>query len=90
MVSKAKKLLDKLRQTKRNWNYKELTTILEGAGFEWRDSGHRVFRHPKFPEIGSYPIPRSDGLPPAYAKDVLKLVEDAISRYQAEKKDDEK
>lgn len=77
MPSKAEKLLRKLRQTKRNWDFADLNTILKGAGFEWHDSKHRVYRHPEFPEIGSYPLPRSDGLPPAYAKDVLGLVKQA-------------
>ena len=78
MPSKATKLLTKLRQTKRNWDHGDLHTILKDAGFEYRESGHRVYRHPEFPELGSYPIPRDDGLAPAYAKDVLSLVEKVL------------
>lgn len=89
MVSDAKKLLDKLRETKRNWSCDDLTTILEGAGFKWRDSGHRVFTHQIFSELGSYPIPRDDGLPPAYAKDVERCVDKALERYRDLREDQE-
>lgn len=89
MVSKARKLLEKLRETKRNWTCSDLTTILEGAGFEWRDSKHRVFRHSEFSDLGSYPIPRTDELAPVYAKDVLRCVEEAIERYLARRENDQ-
>ena len=82
MVSKARKLLDRLEETRRNWSCGDLTTILQGAGFEYRDGGHRVFSHPIFTDLGSYPIPRSDDLAPAYAKDVLRCVHEAIRRYE--------
>ena len=90
MTSKERKLLDKLRQTRRNWSCGDLTTILQGTGFEWRDGKHRVFRHPEFPDLGSYPIPRSEGLAPAYARDVLRLVEDALARYKAQEEEGDK
>ena len=77
MSSKGGKLLARLRIQKRNWNHNDLHVVLLEAGFEWHDSKHRVYRHPDFPELGSYPIPRSDGLAPQYAKDVLNLVEAA-------------
>lgn len=78
MTSKAQKLLQKLRDTKRGWNYRDLHTVLRGAGFEWRESKHRVYRHPEHPELGSYPIPRDDDLAPQYARDVERLV-DAVT-----------
>lgn len=90
MSSKAKKLVEKLRRTKRNWSCGDLTDILESTGFEWRESKHRVFRHPEFPELGSYPIPRRNGLPPAYAKDVLGLVQGALALYQAQEEEEKK
>lgn len=83
MTSKAQKLLDKLRKNRRNWSCGDLTTILKGTGFEWRDSKHRVFHHSEFPDLGSYPIPRSDELAPDYAKHVLRCVEEALARYKA-------
>lgn len=86
MAPRAKKLLDKLRQTKRDWSCGDLTTILESTGFEWRESGHRVFRHPEFTDLGSYPLPRATGLAPAYAKAVLILAETALGRYDAQVK----
>lgn len=89
MTSKARKLLRKLRQTKRNWNCRDLTTILEGVGFEYRESKHRVFKHPVFPELGSYPIPRSDELAPDYAKDVLELAEEAIRLYEERREENQ-
>lgn len=89
MVSKATKLLRKLRNRKRNWTCDELTTILEGVGFEYRESGHRVFKHPEFPELGSYPLPRSDELAPAYAKKVEELVDEAIGLYEERRGGDE-
>ena len=82
MASKADKLLEKLRQTKRNWNHEHLHVILQSVGFGWRDSAHRVYRHPDFADLESYPIPRADGLAPQYAKDVLLLVEDVLERQK--------
>ncbi len=80
MASKAQKLLQRLRQTKRGWSARDLHTILVNAGFEWRESGHRVYRHPVHRELGSYPIPREKDLAPQYARDVLRRVEEVERR----------
>lgn len=90
MPSKAEKLLEQLRKNTRNWNHRDLHVILKGAGFDWRDSQHRVYRHPEFRELGSYPIPREDDLAPGYAKDVLQLVEKALELYRERRKKDNK
>lgn len=88
MPPKYEKLLAKLRQTKRNWSSGDLHTILKGVGFEWHDSKHRVYRHPDFPDLGSYPLPRGyDPLAPAYAKKVLELA-DSVLAAQGEGGDD--
>jgi len=89
VASKAEKLLQRLRDHKRNWDHGDLHTILKGHGFEWHESGHRVYYHPDFRELGAYPIPRSDGLPPAYAKDVLELVE-KVERLRANKEGEDR
>jgi hypothetical protein len=80
MASKAQKLLKRLQQTKRGWSARDLHTILVNAGFEWRESRHRVYRHPAYPDLGSYPIPRENDLAPQYARDVLRLVEEIKRR----------
>lgn len=84
MVSKAQKLLGRLRETKRGWNYRDLHAVLVDAGFDFRDSGHRVYRHPEYPDLGSYPIPRGNDLAPGYARDVERLVDGVARRKKAE------
>lgn len=80
MTSKAEKLLAKLREHRRGWGHRDLHTILKATGFEWRDSKHRVYRHPVHTDLGPYPIPRSDDLAPQYARDVLHCVEEVLQR----------
>ncbi len=51
-MSKADKLLEKMRNSKAGWSADDLHTLYVGFGFDFREGGkHIIYIHPDFPEL---------------------------------------
>ncbi len=74
---KARKLLDRMKDTKSGWGEKDLETVYLGYGFTYRDGAkHRMYTHPLFPQLHTT-VSRQRDLPPGYAVDAVKLIAEA-------------
>ena len=70
----ARKLLKRMKETKSGWGEKDLETVYLGYGFTFRDGAkHRVYSHPRFPQLHDA-VSRQRDLPPGYAATALKLI----------------
>ena len=51
-MSKAEKILEKMKNSKHGWTADDLHTLYTGFGFEFREGGkHMVYFHPAHPEL---------------------------------------
>lgn len=78
-MTRADNLREKLKQRNSNFSIREITTILQHRGFEFRDGKHRNFYHPDHPELGGS-IPRSKELKGVYPKLVRKWLSELDDR----------
>lgn len=75
MTSKARKLLERMRQSKANWRRADLDTLYEGFGFVIRHGGsHDIVKHPEFPELRAT-LPRHSFLAKGYVEFAVKLID---------------
>ena len=55
--------------------------LLAGFGFRLKQSKHRIYEHPDFPDL-TISVPRHDRLKKWVAEDAVKLVDDLLSRKE--------
>jgi hypothetical protein len=76
--AKARKLLERMKETKSGWGEKDIETVYVGYGFTYRDgSKHRIYSHPLFKQLRTT-VSRQTSLPPGYAVDAVKLITEAM------------
>lgn len=87
MSKKAKKLLNKMKQSPSGWHSHDFHTLYLGYGFTMIEGkNHTTFIHPDFPSLIEQ-IPRHPGeLSKAYAKDAIENI-DMLEKLREEKKD---
>lgn len=66
-------LREQMKLTKSGWGQDDLDTLYRGYGFTLRQSKHRVYSHPLFPQLYDS-VSRQNDLPPGYASSALKLI----------------
>lgn len=67
--------LEELKANKVGWSAQALGAVYESFGFKARESGHIVYYHPDYPQIGSEAVSRQKSLSPAYARSAIALIE---------------
>jgi predicted RNA binding protein YcfA (HicA-like mRNA interferase family) len=83
MPSKAKKLLEQMRNSKSNWKRTDLDKLYEGFGFVISHGGsHDIVKHPDFPRLRTS-LPRHRILAKGYVEFAVKLV-DRLLEFQKE------
>lgn len=74
-MSKAEKLLEKMRNSKVGWSADDLHTLYVGFGFEFREGGkHMIYIHPEFPELRST-VARHSTLAVGYIQHAISLID---------------
>lgn len=75
----ARKLLERMRETKTGWGERDIETVYLGHGFTYRDGAkHRVYSHPSFPHLRTS-VSRQTELKPPYVRDAIRLIEEAVA-----------
>jgi predicted RNA binding protein YcfA (HicA-like mRNA interferase family) len=76
-MSKADKLLVKMKQNPRDWRIDSLKTIASANNIEWRQPGtsHVTFRHPNGNKLT---VPAHRSIKPLYIKKFVRLVEKGL------------
>jgi len=75
MPSKAKKLLEQMRNSKSNWKRADLDRLYEGFGFVISHGGsHDIVKHPDFPQLRAT-LPRHRDLAKGYVEFAVKLID---------------
>lgn len=89
MTSKAKKLLERMRNSSANWKRNDIVSLLEGYGFEIRRGGnHDVFTHPETSRL-RFVLPRHRKLKKNYVRDAVKIVDIVIELRNTNDKSDD-
>ena len=74
-MSKAEKLLNKMRTSKAGWSFEDLEVLYTGFGFEKREGGkHTVYIHPDFPELRAT-VARHRTLAAGYIQHAISLID---------------
>jgi hypothetical protein len=85
MSSKAKKLLEQMRNSKSNWKRADLDRLYEGFGFIITHSAnHDIVKHPRFPHLRST-LPCHRELAKGYVEFAVKLVDKLLELQQGQK-----
>lgn len=85
-MSKAEKLLEKMRNSKVGWTFNDLHTLYVGFGFEFREGGkHTIYIHPDFPELRAT-VARHSPLPVGYIQHAMKLIDNLKEKKEVSKK----
>lgn len=80
MSRKARKLLDRMRETKAGWHAHDFHTLYLGFGFIRRGTNHAVYTHEVFEDLIET-VPTHPGeLPPIYASKAVKLIDELLRR----------
>jgi hypothetical protein len=81
---KARKLLERMRQSAANWTRNDLDKLYEGFGFEIRHgSKHDIVKHPDYPQLRAT-LPRHTTLAKAYVRTAVKLIDELESLLKKE------
>jgi len=84
---RARKLLDRLRESKRNWSSDDLGTILISNGFRVRKARHgSLYQHIVYKDLIVQIANRSD-LAPKYASEVERVMDKLEKRMKGERKE---
>ncbi len=84
-MTKAEKLLERMRATKEGWRFNDLDELYKGFGFEvHQGSKHALYIHPKFSELRAT-VTRHRTLAIGYIQHALKLI-DRLNELKGEKK----
>ncbi len=72
-MSKAEKILDKMRSNPRDWRIEQLKTLADAHGVDYRQPGtsHVTFRHPNGTKLT---VPAHKPIAPEYVKQFLRLI----------------
>lgn len=74
-MSKAEKILEKMKNSKQGWTPDDLHTLYTGFGFAYREGGkHMIYYHPTHPELMAT-VARHGVLVVGYVQHALKLIE---------------
>jgi hypothetical protein len=88
-MSKAEKILDRMRVTSAGWGQKDFEHLFDGYGFEKRQGNrHTIYFHPKYPELW-ISIPRHNNMKNCYPRDAVKLIDELIVKQNKEKEDEQ-
>ena len=83
-MSRAEKLLERMRNTKAGWGADDLNTLYVGYGFESREGGgHTIYIHSKYPELRAT-VARHGSLAVGYIQHAISLIE---KLHELEKKE---
>jgi predicted RNA binding protein YcfA (HicA-like mRNA interferase family) len=76
-MSKADKLLEKMRNNPRDWRIESLKTIASAHNIQWRQPGtsHVTFRHPNGNKLT---VPAHRPIKPIYIKKFVSLIDEGI------------
>ncbi len=75
-MSRAEKLLARMRQTASGWKPGDFETLYRGFGFDsTAGSKHTKYWHPRFRHLWTT-VPRADPLSRAYAAEAVELIDE--------------
>ncbi|MDZ7360664.1 MAG: hypothetical protein ONB46_08050 [candidate division KSB1 bacterium] len=76
-MSRAIKILEKMRNNPRDWRIDSLKTLAQAKGIEWRQPGpsHVTFRRPNGAKLT---VPAHRPIKPVYIKKFVRLVDEGI------------
>ena len=76
-MSKAKKILQKMKANPKNWRIGNLENLAEAYDLIWRKPGgsHVVFRHENGQKLS---VPSHRPVKPIYVKKLIKLIEEGL------------
>lgn len=78
MVSKAQKLLERMKQSKTGWKRRDLDTLFRGFGFIiTHGANHDIIKHPDFPQLRTT-LPRHTYLAKGYVEYAIELIDRLI------------
>lgn len=82
-MSKADKLLERMRNSKAGWSADDLHALYVGFGFDFREGGkHIIYIHPEFPELRAT-VARHSSLAIGYIQTAIRLI-DSLKKLQGE------
>lgn len=85
-MSKAEKILEKMRNSKAGWTFNDLHTLYMGFGFECREGGkHVIYFHPDYPELRAT-VARHGSLPVGYIQHAIKLIDNLKTKKEVDKR----
>jgi hypothetical protein len=88
-VSRAERLYNRMRRTKKGWGEKDFKSLYCGYGFTLKECAkHRQYQHPDFPDLLAH-VGRHNELAPHYAETAVSLIDDLLEREADEEKKDE-
>lgn len=89
-MGKLEKKLERIENSPRNVEYKDLVTVLEGFGFVFRNGkgSHSVYTHPQFDDNEEHTLPRQSPLKVPYIKKAIDNI-NRIKRLKGERGDGE-
>lgn len=74
-MSKALKLLERMRNSKTGWGADDLHSLYVGFGFDFRQGGnHTIYIHPEFPILRAT-VARHGSLAIGYIQTAISLIE---------------
>lgn len=76
-MSKADRILEKMRNNPRDWRIDNVKTVAHGHHIQWRQPGtsHVTFRHPNGAKVT---VPDRRPIKPIYIKKFVRLVDEGI------------
>lgn len=81
-MSKAEKLLQRMRQSKKGWKAKDFETLYLGFGFEKHEGGkHTHYIHPRYTDLIAT-VGRHNELATGYAQTAVQLIAELLEREQ--------
>ena len=77
-MSKAERLLSRMREAKSGWSAKDLESLYLGFGFEYREAkAHRFYFHPDHPQLCTT-VARHSVLAVGFVVTAVKLIDQLI------------
>lgn len=87
-MTKAQRLLERMRQSKADWKRADLDRLYNGFGFLiTHGANHDIVKHPKYPNLRTT-LPRHRTLARGYVEFAVKLIDTLIELEAQEDKDE--